>query len=671
MGAPDKNGAPPSYTPSSADKGKGVEVDSFAKKGSEVLEVDGQETERIHFEGFALDVTPPLTGSLQGLPGGAVLHFKAHFADHVLLSSFEAQITGRSCGPYGGLHEFLKTPCFFHTPSSGQAAAPTLSWEMTLPRTLTCKCETGHRSVTPLPHSTNGLINDQPWDVRYQLKLEMSEFVDKKGKFRFGLKRAEEKRSFYVPVHVDTSRQTYDDWRQVPLLEEQCKRMTPRKPQTADRPSRWVRDDMHVAHFRRLPSWAEPSSIRDWGLTTIELAHTITTPSIAPTFPSFRFSLSASLGIRRYPDVQEVHRAAMRLNSTVNFALYRVTITIGNGDEVSSESEQIELRLRGTGEFSSSVEVKEMEVRLDQRIVSELDAPRERGEEVFIDVMGSLEARDPRNGDKPSGLFDRVRTCRIEVRYDLWATFTLGADGSAPVAICVTDVRLDLPAARASPLRLTDSKTAGPSVAVDSERYPALAALYGGTRSVATSSSSSAPAPPPEPTGTLDDGTAAPPAYEPSSTSPPPDTLDRKSPGGPSSSASPPPPAAADSFPAPLPPSWEDTVVSDANERAFARVAAGEDPERVIRDEAERSLRKRAAAGGGAAPTSAPPVPEAAPPPPPPASGLAMLPGMLPRPLTEGERDVEAPPTWEDVARDDALDDWKLASFVYTDAQRR
>ncbi|GAA6028892.1 hypothetical protein JCM8097_001490 [Rhodosporidiobolus ruineniae] len=229
-----------------------------------------------------------------------------------------------------------------------------------------------------------------------------------------------------------------------------------------------------------------------------------------------------------------------------------------------------------------------------------------RAEEVFLEWKGVVEV--PGQQRKGEVVFEwelpeRARGCRVEKRYDLVASISLpslpsfafsehhlaatnpsAALSDIPLVVRIPDIRVDLPAPPSSPTPAagaSSSSTAparGGGVEVDAERYPTLAALYGGTRAGSSRGGGGGSA------REWRDG-AAPPAYgvEDALAAPPPSALDFKadppraagtvepappSYPGPSSSSSfasfaplsPPPPVEPASE---APPSWDETVRDD------------------------------------------------------------------------------------------------------------
>ncbi|GAA5823950.1 hypothetical protein JCM11251_003355 [Rhodosporidiobolus azoricus] len=342
--------------------------------------------------------------------------------------------------------------------------------------------------------------------------------------------------------------------------------------------------------------------------------------------PTFKYRFTTSFGTRRYPSVQPFVQRLSSLRSCATIKIDKVATLRWNDGMGGGGKEQVRegmlVRPFVKGEKGMGEEAKlEREIRNEQgEVVCEMrmvsgegkEAKDVRAEDVAIVFEGEVEVFPCDGEGGMTGKVQRVRTCLVEVRYDLTMTFTLQTPTSStysapePVthSLTATDVYFYLPASLASPAYdpSASSTTLGSSapsfaVEVDREEYPALAALYGGTSSQGGEAAHVV-----EARQRPDDL----PAYHAGGSIPP--AVDTKSSEGLREVSLPPPRSA--------PPVY-----------------------------AEPSLL--------AGPSfSAPSCPSAS------------FPDTVP------ELEQELPPTWEDAVRDDMVDDWVAANAVYGEEER-
>ncbi|GAA6006583.1 uncharacterized protein JCM10292_005998 [Rhodotorula paludigena] len=427
-------------------------------------------------------------------------------------------------------------------------------------------------------------------------------------------------------------------------------------------------------------------------LDSLKLIHRITTPS-APSSssspahdtptppPSLAYTFRVSLGTHPQP----VHAFVRPLQSeqplSATFTVLRVTT-------LRAVETKPGLILRSPIQHEEAlVEMRttQRKVVTELRFISGAEGDNIRAEEVFLDFDGSIEVpRTPSNGDergdtkgkgkekmrdegsdqRQEGLLPRVRSCNIEVRYDLVASFRF-SDKSAAQEIRATDVRLDLPASLSDPVQRVNgiaSITNGPDgggsqVEVDAARFPALAALYGGTPSASSSSVpvTSASATTPRYTAGARGTAGAPlPPYEPTPGATPTiadskDSLRAQPVVAQDSGAALPPPSYAardESGAASGQPGAETTDRAAASERSGGR---GSFASRFLR--AARGSRSSAVSSE---PNAAPGTMRS-----------TATPAGPPPPVDEPAPVHEAPPTWEETVRDDMMDDWVAASVAF------
>ncbi|GAA5894127.1 hypothetical protein JCM6882_007990 [Rhodosporidiobolus microsporus] len=577
--------------------------------------VGGQREEGWNFDGFTVNWSRPIEG-VPLLPGTTV-RFRVRFERPEMMARFEAKMVGR-CTVNGTTSCTILShgPTVFTPPIND----PTLLyWDVTIPRTMNACALTPN--PLPLPSSSAGVAGGQvggktwegspfyggkSWDVKYWVEFSLTDHNIE---------------LLYInPVSFHVARAT-------PLLETCSPRLAslpdPKDIRSADKIDySWIGADVIA---KRVLKWdLESSDATDLRIKQIELRHRITTPSdnvttttsaTSPASPHLTYRLSVSFGTRRYPSVQPFQQRLAVLDSSVTLKVERVTTTTwmdgykgGQGKEQVREgllvrdpnASGLEAKGKGKGgDGAREVRNERSEVRCEIRMVNgDLRAVNGKGgkdvraEDVALVFEGNLDIV-PREGEK----VQRVRTCLIEVRYDITATFSLTtfSPTSPPIleTITATDIRLDLPSDLASPSYNPSAPPPAPSgVAVDAERYPALAALYGGTRPQAGPSSSGGARP--EGLPAYEAGDAAPPfprdeknpagpsSPVPDAPAPPPEYTAPHQPPVSISAASAPPPAFSAASPSSSssqvvgsdhPPTWEETVREDMAEEWVAASA--------------------------------------------------------------------------------------------------
>ncbi|BGP26670.1 hypothetical protein Rt10032_c11g4388 [Rhodotorula toruloides] len=213
--------------------------------------------------------------------------------------------------------------------------------------------------------------------------------------------------------------------------------------------------------------------------------------------PSLHYKLAVSLGVHTYPGVQQflddLGRGSLTGDScTESFATLSVERKVrvkrrmvhahfDHPPVISTQPCQVS---PNGHDWSAQLRNVRYKVEHDMRLVG---PPGERGvraEEVFLKFEGHLVLQQDSSWQDALALAPRVKSCNIEVWHDLIVTFQLSPDTQG-VSMRVRDVRFDLPASLAHPhdhRTSSEQSTSQSSVQVDPGRFPALAALYGGTR---------------------------------------------------------------------------------------------------------------------------------------------------------------------------------------------
>ncbi|GAA5858911.1 hypothetical protein JCM8547_007152 [Rhodosporidiobolus lusitaniae] len=608
-------GAPPSYTDVKGNGRAQSEKQGAGDGGGVVSSSD--EYRGLSIGALTLRISPPLFGRPHA--PGTTFHFegKVQPEAHRSVESYKVQLIGqtvvepvRSSNPHDlgeetktDTHRFFTSRILsfdgtsFSTFSSSKLHNPFTSgiaqWEWTLPLVATCQCEA---PAAALPSSSGGVREErdaegkvgETWRVEYALELITSEREDAKGKgkgkFRMGSKPLVEKSTLYpFSVRAIPSGQTVPPLKPIPSELKEFKSLF----KGHEERSRWMLKPDYEALF-----------LLDIVVASVELRTSAFPPSSTNPSTRLHYHARVSFGTHHYPAV--THFLSL-LSSQPSFAVFSLTreVTLlgphvedGFGVPIKRFTERVRVREVRGGEGGSKrakkgsleAENRKGEVKCEMRMVGPFGERGSRAEEVFLAFEGDLEIEEE---------VERVRTCRVEVRYDLHAVVYL-APTIERISFTSTNLHLDIP-----PRSLPASS---PEVEVDSNHFPSLAALYGGSN-LATSRSSSAPpeAGPSRLPVRAGEVEAAPPAYAvPSSgtvpAGPAPPTYTGRSRTPPSSSSS------ARTLPFPSAPA----AASSSNPLSFS-----------------------------ASPPSA------------------------------AEEPPELPPTWEETVQDDMLDDWVAASVVY------
>ncbi|GAA5904889.1 hypothetical protein JCM6882_003234 [Rhodosporidiobolus microsporus] len=587
----------------------------------------GGETERFCADRFTVTTNPPLSSA------GTVLHpndlLMLDIATDGVAPSckFKARMVGESETAGVETHRFLATHAGSFLPSA-HTPTPSLVWELRLPAFPTCTCHTTRN--TPLPSTSSGSVEGKEWRIKYYVEVLLYEQGGGKGKGKGKGKALPTTETIYlIPFTFEIKSEIF----------------------------RWSAGRQIVDHVVT-DLELESSNPEDLSVKSIELRHELLTcpsPSDCPRI-NLSYRLLVSFGVRHYPSLSRFLDYLSSATPTLSLFLEHCTVLeeydpIRPLDPVKlAQTNVVFIRERhdDADEGGRTVENKEGKVKCEMAMVGKRGEKKlERAEEVLLEFEGSFEvlglkklrksARDPKANEKDLEKFAKVETCKVRTRYDLQAVVSI--TGRKPLVITSQDVRIDLPPAESStsgPSFTALPQLSGLSVAVDAERYPALAALYGGTRLSPSLSGSGGAAAGGSGSGAVagpsrqraEQGDDQLPMYEPPSASDPPPPRDEKR------SAGPPPPssapsaatdAAPPSYPGPTP-----SATSTRDRLPLASMFSSTSSVVVL-------------------PPPPPPPPQPSPPPPPPPPAPAA---------------PEAPPTWEETVRDDMIDDWVAASAV-------
>ncbi|BGP42384.1 hypothetical protein JCM10449v2_006389 [Rhodotorula kratochvilovae] len=395
------------------------------------------------------------------------------------------------------------------------------------------------------------------------------------------------------------------------------------------------------------------------GLTTdaLQLRYEITTPSITSSSssssssnarPSLNYSFTAFL-VSPGTLTRPASLAAMRSHPCwATLRIQRVFTGLALADDarphaVTRTTTALVLAPAKSGETAGAHAVSNAQraVRMQPRRVGEGGV----AEGVEIQFDGRLEVFDAEASRE--GVLPSVRSCNLEVRYDLVAKLHC-VDSSTSYTLRTLNIPLHLPAALASPVRVDPPLAAPPK---PDGRPVGCVRLLDQARAIDLTPSWDAAEPEPSPQAGPSRLTAEDPALPPyelplgvlvrqrlEKTSLP-DVADAPSALQQVSTPAPPEYNAAPSALGPPPPS-----------------SAAPAPSRI-----SRFLRRSRAPASPAVAPSAPPVAPVSPP---------SLPAPPPLPLLEttvaNERSHahEPPPSWEETVRDDMIDDWVVASAV-------
>ncbi|BGP34314.1 hypothetical protein JCM10296v2_006129 [Rhodotorula toruloides] len=525
----------------------------------------------------------------------------------------------------------------FFTESSDTAepASRTCRFTLKLPNRLECSCPASERADMPSSWACANCA------VKYWVEITADKLVDTrrwKGKGKAKIEPSGQVYRLRLPIVVTG-----------PLLPAQPSQLD-LSPQIRDEltpESEWetTRSGRHTK--LRIKETSEQKE----RISSIEFMHRITSRDLPynttfthsqyyePSQPSLCYKVAVSLGVHAYPGVQQFlkeirHRAEHDESDQAAFVTLSVERKVRvKRRTVHAHFDQPPLIATETCRVSSnghdwSPELRNVRYKVenDMRLVG---PPGERGvraEEVFLVFKGDLVLERDSSWQDATALAPRVKSCNIEVWHDLIVSFQLSPD-TPPIWMRVPDVRFDLPASLAQPddhRQSTEQSSSHSSVQVDSGRFPALAALYGGTRASSSTATGFSGSQRPRDDGQL------PPYVPPQGAAPA--LVGAKAPLESSTS----PLTAA-------PPSY-DAVASSPGPSTFAPRQTS-----IIRG---MFGRRTFIADPASASSSAPQIPAY---------------GSAPASALDTVLARDAPPSWEETVREDLAEEWLPAATAYAD----
>ncbi|BGO99929.1 hypothetical protein RTG_00697 [Rhodotorula toruloides ATCC 204091] len=462
-----------------------------------------------------LTVRPPV-GRGRGHPPGTVFELEAWIPLSYQPMDVKASLQGVSevYGPSEAaeLHGLFSTTdsnavvlgntFFTESSDTAEPASRTCRFTLKLPNRLECSCPASERSGMPSSWKSADCA------VRYWVEITAEKLVDTrrwKGKGKAKIEPSGQVYRIRLPIIVSAP----------PL---------PAQPSQLDLSPK-IRDElMPVSEWETTRSgrhtklrFKETSEQKE-RISSIEFMHRITSHDLPhdttfthsryyePYHPSLCYKVAVSLGVHTYPGVQQFlaklrHRAEHDESGQAAFATLSVERKVrvkrrtvhAHFDQpplITTEPCRVSSNRH---DWSPKLRNVRYKVENDLRLVG---PPGERGvraEEVFVVFKGNLVLERDSSWQDATAFGPRVKSCNIEVWHDLIVSFQL-SPGSPPVSMRVPDVRFDLPASLAHPddhRKSTEQFSSHSSVQVDPGRFPALAALYGGTRASSSAAAGS------------------------------------------------------------------------------------------------------------------------------------------------------------------------------------
>ncbi|GAA5897262.1 uncharacterized protein JCM6883_006634 [Sporobolomyces salmoneus] len=395
------------------------------------------------------------------LSPGAKIRVTFGTLDGVNLVELKARLVGYSQLAYKERHEFLSVPVIVD-PSLLDAPAPDstglpdpVSITITLPSHQTCSCASspgGLLTLIPLPPSYESKGN------RIEYVLEISGTIDGNGRSRdrkgkgklklFGNKLRHEK--FEIPFQASTN-SLYDP--RIPAV----------RPLAPEETYRTYPISQESISGRKRITLVELQEPKDIGLATkvwnakliLELASSLDSSTSPPRLrPSFKYTLLVSLG-PHFPSSIPLLSSSLQIASTyTHFVLHRSTTLKPELSPRENYKRVIPLVHRQQTSETRRDPPDAGSMHRDQPgtidgiytlIKGEEGADGRR--EMFVKSEGEFEVRLPAKGVEDANDEERlvpIRTCQLEVRYDLTATFQFGSDYDSQIMLKSTNLPLHL-----------------------------------------------------------------------------------------------------------------------------------------------------------------------------------------------------------------------------------